>query len=71
MAPLISLKVLVCTGIGPQSALLLGKFVWNEDWLFAQKPFDPPNRPKPLQTPNWQIFPTIRRCPGIPQDSSH
>ena len=37
----------------------------GQGWLFAQKPFDPPNRPKPPQTPN---FPEIRRCPEIPQE---
>ena len=37
---------------------------WSRNWLFAQKPFDPPNRPKPPQ-----IFLKIRRCPENPRNS--
>ena len=36
-------------------------------WLFAQKPFDPSNRPKPAQTPTFPENPSLpRNPPGIP-----
>ena len=38
-------------------------------WLFAQKPFDPPNRPKPPRTPNFAENPALpRNPPGIPTE---
>ena len=38
-------------------------------WLFAQKPFDPQNHPKPPQTPNFPENPALpRNPPGIPTE---
>ena len=38
-------------------------------WLFAQKPFEAPNRPKPPQTPNFPKNPASpRNPPGIPTE---
>ena len=38
-------------------------------WLFAQKPFDPPNHPKPPQTSNFPKNPVLPRIPpGIPTE---
>ena len=39
-----------------------GKGEGGAEWLFAQKPCDPPNRPKTPQTPN---FP---ENPALPQE---
>ena len=38
-------------------------------WLFAPKPFDPPNPPKSLQNPNFPENPALpRNPPGIPTE---